>query len=66
MAHSVKLSDNNKQSKAMNATIHERLRKFKQGKLCELYEESRQITSKTPKQQAASPVKTLTISRVKM
>jgi hypothetical protein len=50
-------SDNPQSSKALNATIHERLRKFKQGKIRELYEESRQVRSKTPKQQAKSPVK---------
>ncbi|KAL7502962.1 hypothetical protein ACHAXN_001911, partial [Cyclotella atomus] len=52
-----KSQDNNKASEAVNATIHTRLRKFKQGKIRELYEESRQVKSKTPKQQAAAPVK---------
>jgi hypothetical protein len=49
--------DNTKASKAFNSTIHERLGKFKQGKIRELYEDSRQVKSKTPNQQAALPVK---------
>lgn len=45
-------TDNPKSPKALNSTIHERLQKFKQGKIRELYEESRLVKSKTPKQQA--------------
>jgi hypothetical protein len=59
-----KSSDRKRPSKAVNATIHERLRKFKQGKLSKSYEESRQVTSKTPKQQAASPVKVQRVAQV--
>jgi hypothetical protein len=42
--------------KGLNSIIHERLRKFKQGKIRELYEEAHLIQSKTPKQQAENPV----------
>jgi hypothetical protein len=41
---------------SLNSTIHDRIRRFKQGKLRELYEESRQIKSKTPREQANNPV----------
>lgn len=40
----------------INSIIHQRLRKFKQGKIRELYEEAHQVVSKTPKQQVESPV----------
>ena len=47
----------NKQQKlSINATVHDRLRRFKQGRIRELYHESRQVTSKSPSQQAAQPV----------
>lgn len=51
-----KASENNTANKGFNATIHERLRKLKQGKIRELYKESRQVKSKTPKQKAIPPV----------
>jgi hypothetical protein len=40
----------------LNSIIHQRLRKLKQGKIRELYEEAHQVVSKTPKQQVESPV----------
>jgi hypothetical protein len=43
-------------NKGLNSIIHSRLRRFKQGKIRELYEEAHQIQSKTPKQQAKKPV----------
>ena len=46
----------NEHSKGINSIIHDRLRRFKQGRIRELYEESRQVQSKTPKQQAERPV----------
>jgi hypothetical protein len=42
--------------KGLNSTIHERLMKFKQGRIRELYEEAHQVQSKTPKQQSEAPV----------
>eukprot|EP00956_Cyclotella_meneghiniana_P012275 scaffold17443_cov38-Cyclotella_meneghiniana.AAC.6 len=46
---------NNKKKDSLNQTIHARLRKFKQGKLRELYEESQLVQSKSPLQQAQNP-----------
>jgi hypothetical protein len=45
----------NKKCPSINQIIHDRLRRFKQGKLRELYEESEAIVSKTPKQQHEHP-----------
>jgi hypothetical protein len=42
--------------KGLNSIIHERLRKFKQGRIRELYDKAHLIQSKTPKQQAENPV----------
>jgi hypothetical protein len=43
--------------KGLNTIIHQRLiRKFKQGKIRELYDKAHQVVSKTPKQQVESPV----------
>jgi hypothetical protein len=42
-------------STGLNSIIHSRQRCFKQGKICELYEEAHQVQSKTPKQQAKQP-----------
>ena len=41
--------------RTLNTVIHERLRKFKQGKIRELYEEAAKIKSKTPNEQSANP-----------
>ena len=41
--------------RALNTVIHERLRKFKQGKIRELYEEAAKVKSKTPNEQSANP-----------
>jgi hypothetical protein len=43
--------------KGLNSIIHDRLRRFKQGKIRDLYEEAHQVVSKTPKQQVETPVK---------
>jgi hypothetical protein len=51
-----KSSNHKHQHSSLNSTIHDRIRRFKQGKLCKLYEESRQIQSKTPREQANNPV----------
>jgi hypothetical protein len=43
---------------SVSQTIHERLRLFKQGQIHELYQQSLQVISKTPKQYADSPPQT--------
>ena len=40
---------------SVNQTIHERLRRFKQGRIRELYEESRLVRSKSPKELSLNP-----------
>jgi len=50
------ITQNPNNLKAVNSTIHTRLRKFKQGRIRELYEESRLVVSKTPLEQAEAPV----------
>ncbi len=42
----------------VNQIIHDRLRRFKQGKLRELYFESQQVKSKTPKEHTDNPAST--------
>jgi hypothetical protein len=51
-----KAANNKKKPVSLNATIHNCLRRFKQGKLRELYNESRSIVSKSPREQANQPV----------
>jgi len=50
------IPQNTSNQKAVNSTIHTRLRKFKQGRIRELYEESRLVISKSPLEQAQAPV----------
>lgn len=53
----IKEPDNNKKkNKSINQVIHSRLRRFKQGKLRELFEASEAVISKTPKQQHENQV----------
>lgn len=43
------------QSTSVNQAIHDRIRRFKQGRIRELYAESNTVVSKTPKQLAENP-----------
>jgi hypothetical protein len=47
---------NTNPKQGLNSVVHDRLRRFKQGKIRELYKEAHQVHSKTPKQQAENPV----------
>ena len=47
---------NPKKRPSLSYTLRDRLLRFKQGRLRELYDESRQVRSKTPKEQATKPV----------
>lgn len=55
---------NKQQKTCINAVVHERLLRFKQGRIRELYHESRSIQSKSPKEQADHPVDILRSAQI--